>query len=244
MHLSRRGFLFAGAGTALAAMPLLTAAPATAAPTHPGTAAGRLPADALDAGLDAITEAGMVGALAEALDGRDRWWRGASGVADLDTGRPMGVDRRGADLHGGRPQPLLPWRCSGAGCCARPSWPGCGPPCRSTPRCPEAGGYGLGLLWLALPGGRFWGHDGLVFGHATISLHAPDGSRQVTLGTNVTHYQVPGEPDPIGAATSAFLVTALSGSANARGAGAARTPAPLPATPLPGGPALARPLPR
>ncbi|MFF3867250.1 serine hydrolase domain-containing protein [Micromonospora sp. NPDC001898] len=111
------------------------------------------------------------------------------------------------------------------------------------PDLPEAGGYGLGLLWLALPGGRFWGHDGLVFGHSTVSLHAADGSRQVTLGTNVTHYQVPGQPDPIGAATGAFLVTALTGANTgaARTAAAVRMPA---VAPPPGGPALVRPLPR
>jgi D-alanyl-D-alanine carboxypeptidase len=69
------------------------------------------------------------------------------------------------------------------------------------PAQPAAGGYGLGLYWVALPCGRAWGHDGLVWGHSTISLHSPDGRRQVTLGETITHYQVPGEPDPIGEAT-------------------------------------------
>ncbi|XAN46168.1 serine hydrolase domain-containing protein [Micromonospora oryzae] len=440
MHLSRRDLLLAGAGTALAATPLL-AAPATAAPggtttpggsaaadgsgaaTGPGAAAGRLPADALDAGIGAITDAGMVGVFAEARDGRDRW-RGASGVADLDTGRPMrpgfqhrvgsitktfvaatllrlagegrvaldaplghylpeyavpgvtvemllnhtsgigdydtvlftsgydverlrfttftpdqlvriglGEPRTGAPgagfaysntnyilaglvvervtgrgaadevhrrvirplgLHqtyfpgrrtriaGPHSEAYLPWydgqlrdfsvtntswawtagalvstaadlnrffRALLGGRLLRPAELA---RMRTTvpldPAQPEAGGYGLGLLWLALPGGRFWGHDGVVFGHATISLHAPDGSRQVTLGTNVTHYQVPGQPDPIGAATGAFLVTALSGPAAAlSGPAAARSAGAtgkLPATPSPGGPALVRPLPR
>ncbi|MFI6160247.1 serine hydrolase domain-containing protein [Micromonospora haikouensis] len=444
MHLSRRDLLLAGAGTALAATPLLAAAPATAAPagtttpggtaaadgsgpaTGPGATAGRLPADALDAGIGAITDAGMVGVFAEARDGRDRW-RGASGIADLDTGRPMrpgfqhrvgsitktfvaatllrlaGEGRVALDAPLGRYLPeyavpgvtvemllnhtsgigdydtvlftsgydverlrfttftpdqlvriglgeprtgapgagfaysntnyilagLVVERVTGRGAAdevhrrvirplglhqtyfpgrrtriagphseaylpwydgqlrdfsvANMSWAWTAGALVSTaadlnrffrallggrllrpaelarmrttvpldPAQPEAGGYGLGLLWLALPGGRFWGHDGAVFGHATISLHAPDGSRQVTLGTNVTHYQVPGQPDPIGAATGAFLVTALSGAVTARSAGATRTPtpatplpAPLPATPAPGSPALTRPLPR
>ncbi|SCE89533.1 D-alanyl-D-alanine carboxypeptidase [Micromonospora haikouensis] len=444
MHLSRRDLLLAGAGTALAATPLLAAAPATAAPagtttpggtaaadgsgpaTGPGATAGRLPADALDAGIGAITDAGMVGVFAEARDGRDRW-RGASGIADLDTGRPMrpglqhrvgsitktfvaatllrlaGEGRVALDAPLGRYLPeyavpgvtvemllnhtsgigdydtvlftsgydverlrfttftpdqlvriglgeprtgapgagfaysntnyilagLVVERVTGRGAAdevhrrvirplglhqtyfpgrrtriagphseaylpwydgqlrdfsvANMSWAWTAGALVSTaadlnrffrallggrllrpaelarmrttvpldPTQPEAGGYGLGLLWLALPGGRLWGHDGVVFGHATISLHAPDGSRQVTLGTNVTHYQVPGQPDPIGAATGAFLVTALSGAVTARSAGATRTPtpatplpAPLPATPAPGSPALTRPLPR
>ncbi|MGC4804869.1 serine hydrolase domain-containing protein [Micromonospora sp. DT233] len=111
------------------------------------------------------------------------------------------------------------------------------------PEDPDAAGYGLGLYWLALPQGRAWGHDGLVFGHSTISLHSADGSRQVTLGTNVTHYALPGQPDPIAQAVAAFVVTALTGtgSASARTATAFRLPT---AVPPPGGPALVRPLPR
>ncbi|TDB71184.1 class A beta-lactamase-related serine hydrolase [Micromonospora sp. KC723] len=108
------------------------------------------------------------------------------------------------------------------------------------PEQPEAGGYGLGLYWLALPGGPYWGHDGLVFGHSTISLHSPDGTRQATLGSNVTHYAAPGAPDPIADATFAFLITALGQSSTARTA--APTTAPR-VVPLPGGPALVRPLP-
>jgi D-alanyl-D-alanine carboxypeptidase len=43
---------------------------------------------ALQAALDAIRDAGMVGAFAEVRDGR-RTWRAATGLADVDTGRPM-----------------------------------------------------------------------------------------------------------------------------------------------------------
>jgi D-alanyl-D-alanine carboxypeptidase len=113
---------------------------------------------------------------------------------------------------------------------------------RTTVPMPQGGGYGLGLLWVDLPGGRYWGHDGVVFGHGTVSLHSADGSRQVTFADNVTHYSLPGVPNPIGAATAAFLITALKGATTAR---ATRTPAGLPAAaPLPGGPALVRPMPR
>ncbi len=109
------------------------------------------------------------------------------------------------------------------------------------PEAPDAAGYGLGLYWLDLPGGRFWGHDGLVFGHSAISLHSADGLRQVTLGMNVTHYSLPGEPHPIGEASGAFLATALTGATAVRAAAPVRLPA---VVPPPGSTALLRPLPR
>ena len=50
---------------------------------------------------------------------------------------------------------------------------------------PAAGGYGLGLYWVDLPCGRFWGHDGGTVGHQTISWHSPDGQRQVTYAQSM-----------------------------------------------------------
>ncbi len=107
---------------------------------------------------------------------------------------------------------------------------------------PAAGGYGLGIYRAPLPCGQVWGHDGVVFGHSTISLHSPDGRRQVTVAGNLTHYQLPDQPDPIGGATIGFVVTALCGPpgtpAGARATAAApslrlpdhsSTPAPVPA---------------
>ncbi|HYN93414.1 MAG TPA: serine hydrolase domain-containing protein, partial [Pilimelia sp.] len=77
---------------------------------------------------------------------------------------------------------------------------------------PSDSGYGLGLLFVALPCGTFWGHDGSVLGHITISLHSPDGRRQVSYAMNLSHYQT--DPDalhPIDAALYRFLGTALCG---------------------------------
>ncbi|OKI09950.1 hydrolase [Streptomyces sp. CB02923] len=49
--------------------------------------------------------------------------------------------------------------------------------------------YGLGLFSLDLPNcGRFWGHNGLVWGSETMALSSEDGQRQVSLGTNLTNY--------------------------------------------------------
>lgn len=76
---------------------------------------------------------------------------------------------------------------------------------------PEYGGYGLGLYSNALPCGMVWGHDGVVWGYGAISLHSPDGAKQFTLMQNVTHYQVPGQPDPIAQALVNTMVTALCG---------------------------------
>ncbi|WP_223833010.1 serine hydrolase domain-containing protein [Streptomyces venezuelae] len=49
--------------------------------------------DRLQSALDAVHRAGMPGICAEVRDG-DRVWRGASGVADLGTGRPVDPDIR------------------------------------------------------------------------------------------------------------------------------------------------------
>ncbi|MEV4758158.1 serine hydrolase domain-containing protein [Micromonospora sp. NPDC049559] len=108
------------------------------------------------------------------------------------------------------------------------------------PAFPDAAGYGLGLYWVTLPCGQVWGHDGLVFGHSTISWHSPDGRRQATIAENMTHYALPGQPNPITDATFEFLVTALCGTpapapTAARAAAAAVRPPWL--TPVPGAPA-------
>ncbi|WP_260189492.1 serine hydrolase domain-containing protein [Actinophytocola gossypii] len=49
--------------------------------------------DALNAALDEVHRAGVPGVFAEVCDG-DQVWRGAAGVADLDTGRPVTPDLR------------------------------------------------------------------------------------------------------------------------------------------------------
>ncbi|WP_326560663.1 serine hydrolase domain-containing protein [Micromonospora sp. NBC_01796] len=92
-------------------------------------------------------------------------------------------------------------------------------------------GYGLGLLSLPLACGDAYGHDGQVFGYTTLSLHSPDGRRQVSVAQNASHYQYAG--DPISAALFQFLDTALCGpqSTDAARTATART---LPLTPAPG----------
>ncbi|GAB2928668.1 serine hydrolase domain-containing protein [Micromonospora polyrhachis] len=109
------------------------------------------------------------------------------------------------------------------------------------PARPATGGYGLGLVRLALPCGTVWGHDGIVLGHSALSLHSPDGRRQLTFAANLTHYAVPGQPDPISSATVDFAVTALCGTTSGpigdpspQGV----TGGPLRVAPAPGGPAL------
>ncbi|REF35484.1 serine hydrolase domain-containing protein [Thermasporomyces composti] len=74
---------------------MLSAGPAVAAPRglSPGTHQARTVENSvadkrLDAALDAVTVAGMPGVLGRVTDGPDRW-KGASGVADIHTKRPM-----------------------------------------------------------------------------------------------------------------------------------------------------------
>ncbi|WP_327344594.1 serine hydrolase domain-containing protein [Streptomyces europaeiscabiei] len=76
--------------------------------------------------------------------------------------------------------------------------------------------YGLGIYTLDLPGcGRFWGHDGGVFGAGTISLTSADGKRQFSLGLNLMKYQrlnedgTALEPSPIDEAINNHLVEGL-----------------------------------
>jgi D-alanyl-D-alanine carboxypeptidase len=96
------------------------------------------------------------------------------------------------------------------------------------PAFPEAGGYGLGIYSAGLSCGLVWGHDGLALGHSTISLHSPDGVRQATIALNVTHYSLPGEPDPIFDAALEFLDLALCGDA----AASTMSATPVPFTPV------------
>jgi len=92
------------------------------------------------------------------------------------------------------------------------------------PASPESGGYGLGIYSVALSCGLVWGHDGLALGHSTISWHSPDGARQASIALNMTHYQVPGEPDVIFGATVEFMDLALCGSSSTGARPAATVP--------------------
>ncbi|MEO3923811.1 serine hydrolase domain-containing protein [Micromonosporaceae bacterium B7E4] len=117
----------------------------------------------------------------------------------------------------------------------------------ANPTAPDGVRYGLGLLNLPLPAGPVWGHDGVVLGHQTLSLHSPDGRRQVSIALNATHYWVPGQPDPIGVALRGFLLTAFGGTATPEATTRSRTPGSgLSANPLTAAPGAAvphRPLP-
>ncbi|GAA4511169.1 serine hydrolase domain-containing protein [Nonomuraea ferruginea] len=91
--------------------------------------------------------------------------------------------------------------------------------------------YGLGLYALDLPCGRFWGHDGGVFGMITQSLSSPDGSRQISVGLNRAKYQTVDEngqivPHPIDAAFVGHLLLALCGPGQARTLSTPVTPFP------------------
>jgi D-alanyl-D-alanine carboxypeptidase len=79
------------------------------------------------------------------------------------------------------------------------------------PAHPEAGGYGFGLYWVALPCGRAWGHDGGVLGMLTQSLSSPDGRRQIAIGENLSDYTEPG----INQARNALITAALCGDGTA-----------------------------
>ncbi|MFG3280855.1 serine hydrolase domain-containing protein [Streptomyces sp. NPDC048111] len=89
--------------------------------------------------------------------------------------------------------------------------------------------YGLGIYAVDLPCGRFWGHDGAVFGAGTSVLSSPDGGRQAALGFNLMKYQKLRddgtlEPSPIDAAIGAFTLKALCGTGPQDRAGASAAP--------------------
>lgn len=96
------------------------------------------------------------------------------------------------------------------------------------PQVPQAGSYGLGIYSLGLPCGTVWGHDGAVIGHLTISLHSRDGTRQVSTGINLSHYQilVPGEAHPIDAAWWEFLAAAHCSAQSPQSPATARSAVP------------------
>ncbi|MFD7338443.1 serine hydrolase domain-containing protein [Streptomyces violascens] len=96
--------------------------------------------------------------------------------------------------------------------------------------------YGLGVAAVDLPCGRFWGHDGAVFGAGTSVLSSPDGKRQMATAYNLMKYQKVGkdgkvEPSPIDAAFNGFYLQALCGKEAGDRTGRPAAPAvPLPRT--------------
>ncbi|MFC4006036.1 serine hydrolase domain-containing protein [Nonomuraea purpurea] len=86
--------------------------------------------------------------------------------------------------------------------------------------------YGLGLYAVDLPCGRFWGHDGGVFGMGTQSLATPDGNRQLSFGINLMKYQRldDTEPHPIDVANYQYLMLATCGPDAARTAKSTQLP--------------------
>ncbi|WP_107486409.1 MULTISPECIES: serine hydrolase [unclassified Streptomyces] len=83
--------------------------------------------------------------------------------------------------------------------------------------------YGLGIYALDLSCGRFWGHDGAVFGAGTIALSSRDGKRQMAVAQNLMKYQeldgkgVP-QAHPIDEALGAYVFGALCPDAPEAGA--------------------------
>lgn len=76
--------------------------------------------------------------------------------------------------------------------------------------------YGLGIYAQDLPCGRFWGHDGAVWGMGTITLSSPDGRRQFSIGLNLMKYERFDQnghllPSPINAALAEHALLALCG---------------------------------
>ncbi|MFE3179481.1 serine hydrolase domain-containing protein [Streptomyces violascens] len=96
--------------------------------------------------------------------------------------------------------------------------------------------YGLGVAAVDLPCGRFWGHDGAVFGAGTSVLSSPDGKHQMATAYNLMKYQKVGkdgkvEPSPIDAAFNGFYLQALCGKDAGDRTGRPAAPAmPLPRT--------------
>ncbi|SDH06403.1 serine hydrolase domain-containing protein [Nonomuraea jiangxiensis] len=93
--------------------------------------------------------------------------------------------------------------------------------------------YGLGLLALDLPCGRFWGHTGGVWGMTTQSLTSADGERQNSFGVNLANYQTIDEngviqPSPIDYALADHTLLTLCGPDSGARAKASRSPLLLP----------------
>ncbi|MER7131790.1 serine hydrolase domain-containing protein [Streptosporangium saharense] len=91
--------------------------------------------------------------------------------------------------------------------------------------------YGLGIYAQDLPCGRFWGHDGGVFGMGTFSLSSQDGRRQISLGINLMKYQRFDDdgvlqPHPIDHALGDHLLRALCGPGAALARGTTLVPFP------------------
>ncbi|MEU8524396.1 MULTISPECIES: serine hydrolase domain-containing protein [Streptomyces] len=83
-----------GTGTVTAAAAADGAGAGTPAPAgSTGSAPARLNGDGLQSALDGVHRAGIPGVFAEVREA-GRTWRGASGVADLDTDRPVRPDMR------------------------------------------------------------------------------------------------------------------------------------------------------
>ncbi|MEU0303277.1 serine hydrolase domain-containing protein [Streptomyces sp. NPDC006175] len=76
---------------AVGALPAGAAPPPQAAATASAPVASALDRQALRASLEAFHQAGMYGAYSSVRDGSEQW-RGAAGVADIDSGRPMRPD--------------------------------------------------------------------------------------------------------------------------------------------------------
>ncbi|MEV8631461.1 serine hydrolase domain-containing protein [Streptosporangium sp. NPDC051023] len=92
--------------------------------------------------------------------------------------------------------------------------------------------YGLGIYAQDLPCGRFWGHNGGVFGMGTFSLSSQDGRRQLSLGINLTEYQRFDDNGdlslhPIDRALGAHMVQALCGAGTHLAKGTPFVPLPL-----------------
>jgi D-alanyl-D-alanine carboxypeptidase len=81
--------------------------------------------------------------------------------------------------------------------------------------------YGLGLHKVEMPGcGTYWGHDGTMWGAATMSLTSADGKRQMSVAMNLVRWNKlapSGKPQhhPIDDALSTLYQQALCGDGNA-----------------------------
>ena len=81
--------------------------------------------------------------------------------------------------------------------------------------------YGLGLHKMEIPGqGKFWGHDGTVWGAGAISMTRADGKRQVSVMVNLMRWNkldFSGKPQrhPIDDALPVLYHVAMCGSGNA-----------------------------